>query len=283
MRQDQSSEPIIEKPHDSSLEHTSRPEQVPQVPHSMEHVPTITVISEPQEVIVSRSSDPPRSPDERAPPSEGIPEKASESHQERPAQAQTQSPIPSIPDTEKDAQGDVKMQDRSHSPQRYPKSRTTIPPSRGTPHSYSVPKSPPRGPRGVKPQTLIASSLPQYTPTGPRGRRPYQPAAPSEPQQDTSAQRVQETEPEYKIPLVGGKARTWFDPDPEIKRTQQRIYYLAEKHSELSRDLRRAMHELDMSTIDLHAAECRRKYAEQQMDRARNGILAMDEVPTTMS
>lgn len=39
------------------------------------------------------------------------------------------------------------------------------------------------------------------------------------------------------------------------------------------------MHELDTATIDLHAVELRRKVADAQHEKARNGLLGIDHVP----
>jgi hypothetical protein len=46
-------------------------------------------------------------------------------------------------------------------------------------------------------------------------------------------------------------------------------------------DLRRALHELDMSTIDLKASENRRKLADEQLSKARMGVLGIDAVQVT--
>jgi len=38
------------------------------------------------------------------------------------------------------------------------------------------------------------------------------------------------------------------------------------------------MHELEVSTIDLQAAENRRKLADDQLDKARMGVMGIDAV-----
>ena len=48
---------------------------------------------------------------------------------------------------------------------------------------------------------------------------------------------------------------------------------------ELSKNTKRALHELDMATIDLRAAEARRKVADSHLERARVGMFGIDAVP----
>ena len=40
------------------------------------------------------------------------------------------------------------------------------------------------------------------------------------------------------------------------------------------------MHELDIVTLDLRAAEARRKVADSQVEKARAGVLGIDADPT---
>lgn len=42
------------------------------------------------------------------------------------------------------------------------------------------------------------------------------------------------------------------------------------------KSLQRVLHELDLATIDLRAAETRRKIADAQLERAKTGTLGMD-------
>lgn len=43
-----------------------------------------------------------------------------------------------------------------------------------------------------------------------------------------------------------------------------------------AKSLRRALHELDLATIDLRAAEIRRQIADNQLEKAINGALGID-------
>jgi hypothetical protein len=47
---------------------------------------------------------------------------------------------------------------------------------------------------------------------------------------------------------------------------------------QIARTTRRALHELDMATIDLQAAEQRRRIADIQFEQARAGTLGIDAV-----
>jgi hypothetical protein len=42
---------------------------------------------------------------------------------------------------------------------------------------------------------------------------------------------------------------------------------------------RRAVHELDMAVLDLRLAEQRRRIADDQLERAKNGALGIEYVP----
>lgn len=53
---------------------------------------------------------------------------------------------------------------------------------------------------------------------------------------------------------------------------------LIEEHAQLARATRRAIHELDIATIDLHAAEQRRQIADTQLEHAKAGQLGIDYV-----
>ena len=51
----------------------------------------------------------------------------------------------------------------------------------------------------------------------------------------------------------------------------------------MSHATRRALHELDMAMLDLHAAEGRRKVAEGLTEKARAGTLGIDAVTVAAS
>jgi len=65
---------------------------------------------------------------------------------------------------------------------------------------------------------------------------------------------------------------------PEISRLQAHRAHLTTEFTRNASDLRRALHELEMSTIDLRAAENRRKLADDQLDKARMGVMGIDAV-----
>lgn len=44
----------------------------------------------------------------------------------------------------------------------------------------------------------------------------------------------------------------------------------------MAKATRRALHELELATIDLRAAENRRKVADSQVEKARAGVLGID-------
>jgi hypothetical protein len=52
-----------------------------------------------------------------------------------------------------------------------------------------------------------------------------------------------------------------------------------EEHLTTSRETRRALGELDMAALDLRMAEARRKIADTQLEKAKQGMLGIDFVP----
>lgn len=65
----------------------------------------------------------------------------------------------------------------------------------------------------------------------------------------------------------------------KIARLESHRANLAADYVELAKNTRRALHELDMATIDLRAAEARRKVADGHLEKARAGMLGIDAVP----
>lgn len=63
-------------------------------------------------------------------------------------------------------------------------------------------------------------------------------------------------------------------------RLQAHRAHLASEYTQRATGNRRALHELELSTIDLRAAELRRKVADSQCEKARNGVLGIDYVQT---
>ncbi|KAF8894451.1 hypothetical protein BD779DRAFT_1668968 [Infundibulicybe gibba] len=189
--------------------------------------------------------------------------------------------------------GDVQMRDVSHSPPRHPRYRGGAP--RGAPFRRSS-RSPPRGPRNQN-QFRNPQAPPSSHPTGPRGRRafPPTPTAPSAalsaptvpaetpltPDQEPGPTNEAEPEPEAKAPLP--TIPQWQRPQPtgpqgEIARLRALQARLASEYPPLDKGARRALYELELSTIDLRAAEARRKVADAQMEKARFGLLGIDAV-----
>lgn len=54
-------------------------------------------------------------------------------------------------------------------------------------------------------------------------------------------------------------------------------------HDQVSRTTRRALHELDMATIDLRMAETRRRIADAQVEKAKLGMLGIDRPTPDMA
>ncbi|KAG6832698.1 hypothetical protein H0H92_012270 [Tricholoma furcatifolium] len=194
---------------------------------------------------------------------------------------------------------------RSPSPPRHPRNRA-IPPAPPA-HPRRASRSPPRGPRnpGLHPKGHVTPTGPASShPPGPRGqRRPFQSSSlpgshphhqPSTPQtqspnipslpapSEAAPPTLQEAAkvPPPVIPLKTLPPSLTPEFDTEIDRVAKHRAHLAHEYTNLARETRRALHELDMATIDLHAAEMRRKVADIQYEKAKNGVLGIDYVPT---
>lgn len=145
-------------------------------------------------------------------------------------------------------------------------------------------KSPPKGPRN-HPATPTVASGPMY-PTGPRaGRRPQGPGTPVE--QVPQVVQTPEVTPTTAVEPPFSWRGQGYDPGPkgrygvghleaEFARSQSRRLHLLQDYDQVSRSTRRALHELDMATIDLRMAENRRKIAAMQLEKARHGVLGVD-------
>lgn len=53
---------------------------------------------------------------------------------------------------------------------------------------------------------------------------------------------------------------------------------LSSEHKNIVKATRRALHELDVATLDLRAAEFRRKATSAQLEKAKAGVLGVDYV-----
>ncbi|KAF8654238.1 hypothetical protein AX16_003759 [Volvariella volvacea WC 439] len=157
------------------------------------------------------------------------------------------------------------------------------------------PRSPPRGPRShhhagnLPPPT---SRNPSYPPTGPRGTRRLPPTGPSTAAHSSPNVPMQlpEMTMEFELLLKGSKeaaiakmkakqagaqnTNAMADLDAELARSQAHRQHLANEYvNNISRGVRRALHEVDTSSIDLRAAEQRRKVTVEQLEKARAGVL----------
>ncbi|KAF8797875.1 hypothetical protein BYT27DRAFT_7218677 [Phlegmacium glaucopus] len=159
---------------------------------------------------------------------------------------------------------------RSPSPPRPPRNIhetiTRVPPT--GPQRNWPSRSPPRGPRS-HPRQPIPPSGPSYgsTPRGPR--RGFPPTGPSS-SFSSPASITSRHNPESK------KNTKLLDPDLDIYRAQANRSHLAFDYLQRAKSSRRALHELDLATIDLRAAEIRRHIADVQLEAAKNGALGID-------
>jgi hypothetical protein len=155
-------------------------------------------------------------------------------------------------------------------------------------------RSPPRGPRSHPRQPMPPSSAPSYgsIPRGPR--RGFPPTGPSSSFSSPASIALRHN-PESK------KILKTFDPDLDVRsikhcyyvpgdyshtqiyRAQANRSHLAFDYLQRAKSLRRALHELDLATIDLRAAEIRRHIADVQLEKAKNGALGIDaDAPSTL-
>ncbi|KXN90520.1 hypothetical protein AN958_04192 [Leucoagaricus sp. SymC.cos] len=187
------------------------------------------------------------------------------------------------PDTRSEPRG------RSHSPPKGPRAQQW----------RKTSKSPPKGPRNhggsatpsmiatpVPPPAPVPASVPQY-PTGPRAER-----RPPLQQKEEVRSLLQSTEYTRIPPPTNERwARSAEQPGPkgrygvtqmelELVRYRATRVSLNKEHDQVSRDTRRALHELDMATIDLRMAETRKKVADAQLEKAKQGLLGIEGAPT---
>ncbi|KAG6879603.1 hypothetical protein C0992_000883 [Termitomyces sp. T32_za158] len=173
---------------------------------------------------------------------------------------------------------------RSRSPPKGPRNQSSMNP-RGhiTPSAPASSHAP--GPRGQRrsfaPQNSLSNTLPQ--PPTSQTQSPVTPSV-SAPVEDMKLPTAQVPEAfKYPLPAIPIKQ---LPPsltetlDTEISRLQLQRARLSTDYTNLAKEIRRALHELDTATIDLRAAELRRRLADAQHEKARNGLLGVDHVPT---
>jgi hypothetical protein len=66
----------------------------------------------------------------------------------------------------------------------------------------------------------------------------------------------------------------------QIARVQVHRAHLTSEYTHIAKATRRALHELEMASLDLRAAENRRKLADSHVEKARLGVLGIDYLPT---
>ncbi|KAG6869089.1 hypothetical protein C0993_003409 [Termitomyces sp. T159_Od127] len=201
-----------------------------------------------------------------------------------PSQYRARSPSPSRQFHQRGPPGPSYSRHRSRSPPKGPRnqSSTNI---RGhiTPTGPASSHAP--GPRGQRrsfaPQTTLSNTLPR--PPTPHAQSPVTPSmsAPVEDIKLTTAQVIETVKlPLPAIPMKQPPPSLTENLDNEIFRLQLQRARLATDHANLAKEIRRALHELDTATIDLRAAELRRKVADAQHEKARNGLLGINHIPT---
>jgi len=87
---------------------------------------------------------------------------------------------------------------------------------------------------------------------------------------------------EIKLPIIPSyepKPSLTADLEQELTRLQAHRAHIASDCLQHEKGARRALHELDMATVDLRAAEGRRKIADMQLEKAKTGSLGIDGQP----
>ncbi|KAF8630409.1 hypothetical protein AX15_002960 [Amanita polypyramis BW_CC] len=175
---------------------------------------------------------------------------------------------------------DIKMRERTPSPHRQPR-HVGSQPTRDGPYARRSSRSPPRGPRNLlktTPASSTAQPQPPHTSNIHGGRRPAPLGMPPHarpghgPYDASSAiaeQHAKRANKNERLPVT-------TQIDAEIARLEGHRANLAAEYVQLAKNARRALHELDMATLDLRAAEARRKVTDSHLDKARSGMLGID-------
>ncbi|OBZ75726.1 hypothetical protein A0H81_04436 [Grifola frondosa] len=80
------------------------------------------------------------------------------------------------------------------------------------------------------------------------------------------------------IPLYKPKPNASAEFEAEIARLRAHRAHITSEYATIAKATRRALHELDMASIDLKMAERRRAIADAQVEKARAGALGVDYV-----
>ncbi|KAL0580196.1 hypothetical protein V5O48_001789 [Marasmius crinis-equi] len=150
---------------------------------------------------------------------------------------------------------------------------------------------PPRGPRNRgPPSTMVSTATPPIN-TGVNSQSPA--SASQNPQNGTASAPSTPSQPAL-IPahVVDIEIPTYEELFPSNAATERlkALQAMLDNHMKdytnsqreckaVARSTQRAIHDFELSTIDLKAAEARRKGTAVQLDMAKNGVLGIDYVP----
>ncbi|KAF9483834.1 hypothetical protein BDN70DRAFT_873215 [Pholiota conissans] len=137
---------------------------------------------------------------------------------------------------------------------------------------WGGPRSPPRGPRShlqPRPPPVQSSSSYRSAPRGPR--RDFRGGPPS-----SYLPATPKTGPSLPPIPKYSKPNDTDALESEIARLQGHRGHLNVEHFQHVSNSRKALQELDMASIELHAAENRRRITELQLEMARTGSLGID-------
>ncbi|KAH7929768.1 hypothetical protein BV22DRAFT_1080384 [Leucogyrophana mollusca] len=166
---------------------------------------------------------------------------------------------------EHDAEGDVKMRSRSTSP----------------PRLVRTPRSPPRHPRNyVKTPPLLTPSAPPHPSQQLNTNFPPKSDGPV---QDTVPEKLPAAPKAPSLPQIPKR-----DPLPnytasyeaEIARIEAHRAHITAEYAQVAKATRRALHELELATIELRVAQGRREIAETHRKKANLGMLGIDAETT---
>ncbi|KAI0336405.1 hypothetical protein GY45DRAFT_396009 [Cubamyces sp. BRFM 1775] len=145
-------------------------------------------------------------------------------------------------------------------------------------------RSPPTGPRHYAPTPPNATPPPAMQPNGPNlPPKPEWTRRSTAPQPAKTASPAPTAAPDA---AAGGPVIPTYQPKPsvtaeieaEIARVHAHRMHLETEYIQTAAAARRALHELEISTLDLKLAEARRGIADRQLEKAQIGMLGMDYI-----
>ncbi|KAI0646932.1 hypothetical protein C8Q79DRAFT_1009089 [Trametes meyenii] len=168
--------------------------------------------------------------------------------------------LPPKPDVEADHRSGRPR--RTRSPPSGPRNHIPTPPNATPPHTTQpIPSLPP------KPDWPRRNTAAQSSKTGQSSKAEGPTSAPA---------ATNPAEPELVIPVYVPKQYTTSESEAELSRILAHRKAADAEYLQIVLAKRRAMHEYEMSTIDLKMAERRRELADAQLEKARLGILGID-------